>query len=525
VVKKRRVRQHRELRGGTKIASPFTTDDDLAERFDGKSVKFVARGYQGRTGSSEPLRMSKMQLFAAVLSSHIFWEFVADLDEATAPSLAIGRPRQHNFIGFALIEFGAWIYGSVRSAIRELDDPEQWAILRRVLISSHPADTTRRLPAQPPSRSSYYRLRKNHLENDHIVELIGECSKEFALTTARAIGQFDITKGTMTHPDPRNSIYGDATFIHSRFNELNPADHVDLDTGEIRRRQRDTDAYAWHNDGKSSGNNWVIASSRNEATNQRVILDIRPQSNTGPNDAATFTDIVLALSKRLPAAQCAVYDMAMVASHVDRLLHEGILPITKVRLNPGGEIPMRQLGEEKFRTTAGAIEKIPVEAIGGTPAIFVVFEGDRVQINLEPRKIKRVSDRTTGYRFYRQWRIPDRPEVPFRLRGAIANIRHNSYPSEIADNRRRTQALRPIPPGTDTFNRLFGIREDSESTNNHLKSLLVNRRARSTGLLRQHINLRAYQILTNIKALIAHSIETGVPLDEFLGNWRPPDRT
>ena len=157
--------------------------------------------------------------------------------------------------------------------------------------------------------------------------------------------------------------------------------------------------------------------------------------------------------------------------------------------------------------------------------VIQLLETHRVQINLEPRKIKRVSDRTAGYRFYRQWRIPDRPEVPFRLRGAIANIRHNSYPSEIADNRRRTQALRPIPPGTDTFNRLFGIREDSESTNNHLKSLLVNRRARSTGLLRQHINLRAYQTLTNIKALIAHSIETGAHLDEFFGNWRPPEKT
>jgi hypothetical protein len=38
-------------------------------------------------------------------------------------------------------------------------------------------------------------------------------------------------------------------------------------------------------------------------------------------------------------------------------------------------------------------------------------------------------------------------------------------------------------------------------------------------------SLHAYQALTTIKALIAHSIRTGAPLDEFFGNWRPPDKT
>jgi hypothetical protein len=124
-----------------------------------------------------------------------------------------------------------------------------------------------------------------------------------------------------------------------------------------------------------------------------------------------------------------------------------------------------------------------------------------------------------------RWRIPDRPEVPKRLRGAIGRIRHNSTEDEIATSRRRTRALRPIAPGTDEFHRLFGLREDSESMHNHLKSRLINRRARSTGVIRQQLNLHAYLALTAIKALIAHSIRTGASLDEFFGNWRPPDKT
>ncbi len=131
----------------------------------------------------------------------------------------------------------------------------------------------------------------------------------------------------------------------------------------------------------------------------------------------------------------------------------------------------------------------------------MVFEGKRLQIDL------------------------DRPEVPKRLRGAIGRIRHNSTEDEITTGRRRTRALRPIPPGTDEFHRLFGLREDSESMHHHLKSHLVNRRARTVGLQRQQLNMHACQAITAIKALIAHSIRTGASLDEFFGNWRPPDKT
>jgi hypothetical protein len=85
--------------------------------------------------------------------------------------------------------------------------------------------------------------------------------------------------------------------------------------------------------------------------------------------------------------------------------------------------------------------------------------------------------------------------------------------------------LRVIPETDDSINRLFGLREDSESMHHHLKSHLINRRARTVGLQRQQLNMHAYQATTAIKALIAHSIRTGAPLDEFFGNWRPPDKT
>ncbi len=121
----------------------------------------------------------------------------------------------------------------------------------------------------------------------------------------------------------------------------------------------------------------------------------------------------------------------------------------------------------------------------------MVFEGERIQIDLEMRKLDRGADRGDGCRIYGSWRIPDRPEVPRRLRGATTRIRHNSTKEEVAENRRRTRALRAIAPGTDAFNELFGIREDAESMHSHLKSRLINRRARSTGVIRKQLNLHA----------------------------------
>ena len=60
---------------------------------------------------------------------------------------------------------------------------------------------------------------------------------------------------------------------------------------------------------------------------------------------------------------------------------------------------------------------------------------------------------------------------------------------------------------------------------NHLKSHLINRRARTVGLQRQQLNMHAYQGITAINALIAHSNRSSASLDESFGNSRPPEMT
>ena len=122
------------------------------------------------------------------------------------------------------------------------------------------------------------------------------------------------------------------------------------------------------------------------------------------------------------------------------------------------------------------------------------------------------------------WQIPNLPGIPRNLRNATTPIRHNSSKHEIADKTPRTRALRVIPETDDSFNRLFGLREDSESMHHHLKMTLLNGRARSVGRHRQLFDFHGYQVHVAITALLAWHHRTGADLSHWFGQWRPPNQ-
>jgi hypothetical protein len=109
------------------------------------------------------------------------------------------------------------------------------------------------------------------------------------------------------------------------------------------------------------------------------------------------------------------------------------------------------------------------------------------------------------------------------LRNATTPIRHNSHNHEITDKTPRTRALRVIPETDDSFARLFGLREDSESMHHHLKMTLPNERARSVGRHRQLFDLHGYQAHLAITTLLAWHHRTGADLSRWFGQWRPPN--
>jgi hypothetical protein len=176
-----------------------------------------------------------------------------------------------------------------------------------------------------------------------------------------------------------------------------------------------------------------------------------------------------------------------------------------------------------FELTDGTSKSIVVQAVDGTPRIELLIGDEMQSVGLVRVRTTRSRNRTGTYRLYGTWQIPDLPGIPRNLRNATTPIRHNSYRDEIADKTPRTRSLRVIPETDHLFNRLFGLREDSESMHHHLKMTLLNGRARSVGRHRQLFDFHGYQAHVAITALLAWHHRTGADLSHWFGQWKPPN--
>ena len=104
---------------------------------------------------------------------------------------------------------------------------------------------------------------------------------------------------------------------------------------------------------------------------------------------------------------------------------------------------------------------------------------------------------------YTEWRVPDHPLVA-GLAGAVVRLRHNSTRQEREQDRRRSVFMRVCPESSPEHPKLFGRREDSESHNATYKNRLHNTRVRSVGRVHNQLNLLAFQMNENDKAMHAH---------------------
>ena len=73
----------------------------------------------------------------------------------------------------------------------------------------------------------------------------------------------------------------------------------------------------------------------------------------------------------------------------------------------------------------------------------------------------------------------------------------------------RSVFTRVCPESSDEHHKLFGRREDSESLNATYKNRLNDARVRSVGRIRNQLNLLAFQMNENDKAMHAHFSRSG----------------
>ncbi|MEI7548136.1 MAG: hypothetical protein WCK21_08775, partial [Actinomycetota bacterium] len=247
---------------------------------------------------------------------------------------------------------------------------------------------------------------------------------------------------------------GDATSVRALFNTA-AEDAVDKETGEILTRRFDPDAVKYHNEGEKCGHQLVSVVARNPFTRERTILD-QAIKLRGVGDATVFTDMALALYKRMPGARATTYDGAMHAGDFDRTLSAGLIPVTKTQLTKSREQVRLNLGEYAFRKSDTTTVNLVITAIHGTPCIHVPTSEGREAICLVRRqtKIRTNADGTCTVGGF--WRVPNEPVVPKHLRDAEVWISHNSTADEVLRKKPKTRALRVIPETDPDYGPLFG---------------------------------------------------------------------
>lgn len=202
-----------------------------------------------------------------------------------------------------------------------------------------------------------------------------------------------------------------------------------------------------------------------------------------------------------------------------RLQNNAVIPIAKTH-RPNGRYATANLGRPKATLPGGTRRRITVTAIDGTPTIAATdSNGEIWHIPLTRTKTRVRRNKHRPASIHTRWRVPRHP-LAGPLAGATLGIRHN--PDNHRQALRINRALRIIPPSDKDYDDLYGLREDVESTNNHLKERLRHGRAPTIGTDRLQLNLIGYQIHTLITALTNWRRRTGGDLTPWFGQHPAP---
>ena len=445
--------------------------------------------------------------------------------KAQHPRQRPGRRRAYPITALLLVDIAlmatCW---SVRAVMREMRDPDNAERLSEAARTAWPDHPDRRLPPGFITRSQYLRGLRKYLK--HRVE---ETQADTEAASAGAAVKAEMLQGgSLTHPETSSVIAGDGTWTRARTDAAPGDTAVDPVTGEIRPRRCDPDAVSYHTRQQDTGRGLmcVFGSLRNKHRGERIIsfAEIGPRRS----DANVFTDKYLDLRAACPqiaqGATAVVYDRALQPPDIDRLQNAATIALSKPQRNPGGGPAIRNLGPHDLKLADGAETSVEVVAVDGTPTIICSdHEGEPWHIPLKRTKTQTRRNKNRPDAFTNLCRVPtpaDNPNAAAlagELSGATLTIRHNPH-----DKPSHSRALRIIPPSDDDYDRLYGLREDVESLNNHYKSRLPNRRAHTYGRWRQQLNLIGYQNWWIITTLANWRRRTGGDLTDWFGQLPAP---
>lgn len=396
-----------------------------------------------------------------------------------------GGVRRHN-PGWVLILFNVMVQrcGTAVQAEAELSDPALWAAVYDTARRRYPDDPTMWPPKnEPVKRWHWAYIKKRYLKDLALIEALNDIGEQHAVDQATALGLCtDTAGGSLTHPSPNRVIQADATTI-------TPHNKPPREDTKPNPRYHTVDAHLQrHGDAWHHGTDWILAATRGDERNRRIILgiDYLPPSGDEGQQAVRLLD---RLVRRLPGTQVAVYDGKLRGVHLRTLMRDtGVLGIARQTHAPGGNAPEHPLG--RVPVTGGRRTTIDIHLIWGHPHVVDHdIDGNAKPVQLDRIRILRRTSKKR-HRFYGEYAVPD------RFGGGHIRLRLTSDDTDEANEFNREEHLRAISRLDPDNPRTYGRRNDTEALNSLVDYYLPNGRAHSVsvaGVFIDFISFRAWR--------------------------------
>jgi hypothetical protein len=441
--------------------------------------------------------LNRAEQLQAVLDDEAMWllaSLVPRLD-TNEP----GRRRIHHESALILFMVATQIFRGHRAAARELANPDHWRRYQEALRRRFPSQPEIWATASTPiRRHNYAWFKARHITGRKaFVRQARAIARTVAITNAAAI---DLcapqVAGTLTHPSAACVVGADGKVIRPRFKGR----RLDKETGEIIGR-KDPDATYFRVGGgeRVFGNKFLVASTRGDVPNQRIILDVA-RSPGERGEAAHAMDMFDELLPLMPHAEVVVYDGALRGTHLNHLMtRHGIIALARLHNSGGEQVLERHYGRAEIRRPNGTTYEVDLHLRDGAPCIKDLDEEGNVHlIPLDRLKLTR-TQRTDGtWRWYMELGVPE------SYGGGTIRLRCDQMAEDEATGFNRPEHLRLIPDSDPDWQPIMGRRSDSESGNRVIDDSFWRERAHSVGAPAQLFDLIGHQIQRNARAVEIH---------------------
>lgn len=457
--------------------------------------------------SEDQYTLNDEELIQAVLDDDTMW-----MVGALVPVPEDHEPgRRRIYHGSALAFFAACvqIFSGHRNAARQLRSLTLWNLYVQAFRDRFPNNPEMWPDPRKPIRRHHYSTFKSRYVagNRWLVDQARVMVRRGAVRATETLGLCtEAAAGSLTHPSKECVISADGKVITPRFKPR----RVDKETGELiggGRTDPDANYFMTGTGERVWGNKFVIASTRGDEVNQRIILDVAEAPLAG-GEAAHALDLFDELLPLMPWAQVIVYDGALRGVHLNYLMTKhGVIALARLH-NKRGEQPLdRHYGDATIHRPDGTKDTADLHLHEGSVCLRELDEEGNIHLTrLERVKLIKTA-RSDG-----TWRWHMELAVPEEQGGGLIRLRCDQTKQDTKTNFNRAEHLRLIPDEDPDYPELMGVRQDSESGNRIIDDALPRERAHSVGSPSQLWDLIHHTAVRNARALAINRLRHPPPM-------------